>query len=197
MDFIKATDLNFCPRKQLSHIFVEGFYEWLKYFKKDKDMLKEVFRHVFLLEYFYVALEKGEKIAATTACTSGFSPIALERAEFVRVLGFWRGSFMYFMLRRQMVRNSYPFTLSKSTGTLEFVATEPEYRHQGVAYALLSHIMEAESYDAYVLEVADTNKNARLLYEKLGFVEIKSVKAPRGSGVGDFLYMRKTKDSIE
>jgi len=37
----------------------------------------------------------------------------------------------------------------------------------------------------------NNNTAAVHLYEKLGFKEIKRVKAPKGSGVNFFLYMRK------
>jgi ribosomal protein S18 acetylase RimI-like enzyme len=191
MDFIQANKLTFDPREQMSDVFVEGFYEWIRHFCKDKDKLKQVFAHVFTMEYFYVAVVQGE-VAAMAACTGGFSPIKLVRAEFTRVLGFIRGNIAYFMLQRHMVRNSYPFSISKNTGSVEFVATAPNFRKQGVGYNLLNFIMANNPYDAYILEVADTNTNAVRLYEKLGFSEIKRVKAPRGSGVNFFLYMRRT-----
>jgi ribosomal protein S18 acetylase RimI-like enzyme len=75
-------------------------------------------------------------------------------------------------------------------GSIEFVATSPDFRRQGAGFALLSYIMEETPYETYVLEVADTNTNAIGLYEKLGFREMKRIKAPRGSGVNFFIYMR-------
>ncbi|MCL2224367.1 MAG: GNAT family N-acetyltransferase [Defluviitaleaceae bacterium] len=190
MTFTRTDKLTFNIRGQLSRVFVEGFYDWIKHFCKDKDKLTQAFEHVFTLEYFYVALQ-GETVAAMAACTQGFSPIKLERREFVKALGFIRGNIAYFMLRRHMVRNSYPFAMSKTTGSVEFVATAPKFRNQGLGYELLSFIMEENPYDAYILEVADTNKNAVRLYEKLGFAEIKRVQAPKRSGVNFFIYMRR------
>ncbi|MCL2387689.1 MAG: GNAT family N-acetyltransferase [Defluviitaleaceae bacterium] len=192
MKFYRADKLKFDPRHQLSRIFVEGFYEWLKHFSKDKDKLTEAFAHIFMLSYFYVAA-KGEVVAAMAACTQGFSPIRLERKEFVRTLGFIRGNFAHYMLRRHMIRNSYPFTLSKRTGSIEFVATSPDFRNLGIAHDLLDFVMEKNTYTSYVLEVADTNQTAFRLYEKLGFKEIKRVNAPnpKRNGVNFFMYMRR------
>jgi ribosomal protein S18 acetylase RimI-like enzyme len=192
MKFIRANELTFDARGQLSRVFVEGFYDWIKHFSKDKEKLVLAFAHVFSLEYFYVAVQ-GETIAAMAACTRGFSPIELNRPEFVRVMGFIRGNIAYFMLNRHMVRNSYPFSLGKNTGTIEFVATAQNFRRQGLGYELLTFIMQENPHDSYILEVADTNENAVRLYEKLGFREIKRVKAPnpKHSGVNFFVYMRR------
>ena len=193
MKFIRSDNLTFDPRPQLSRIFVEGFYVWIQNFHKDKDKLTAAFIHVFNLKHFYVAMD-GEKIAGMVACTQGYAPIALDRKVFAKELGFFRGNFAYFMLKRHMVRNAYPFSLGARTGSIEFVATSPDYRNQGVARDLIMHTMQKNPYDSYVLEVADTNESAVSVYTKLGFKEIKRVKVPRNSGVNFFLYMRKEMD---
>jgi len=192
VEFLRADadTITFDPRPQLSRIFVEGFYDWIRHFHKDKDKLTEAFIHIFDLTHFYVALD-DENIAAMVACTQGYAPIALERKVFTKVLGLIRGNITYFMLKRHMVRNAYPFSLGAKTGSIEFVATSPDYRKRGLAHDLIIHVMKANPYDSYVLEVADTNTGAVSVYERLGFKEIKRVKAPRKSGVNFFLYMRK------
>jgi len=208
MIFSRADKLTFDPREQLSCVFVEGFYDWLKRFCPDKDKLTAAFAHMFRLEYFFVAFaeKKSEdsscensqcQIAAMASCTGGFSPTAILRKEFTRVLGFFRGNFTYYVLRRQMTRNGHPFVMSKTTGYIEFVATAPQYRHQGYGHALLSYLITENPYKAYILEVADTNINAVALYEKLGFKEMRRVKAPRKSGVDFFIYMRRENPLFE
>ena len=179
-------------KPELSRVFVEGFYTWIRHFHKDKDKLVEAFTHIFDLKYFYVAIEDGE-VAGMVACTQGYAPISLQRKKFTDVLGFFRGNFAYFMLKRHMVRNAYPFNLSRTTGSIEFVATAPQHRNKGIAHDLILYVMKENPYDSYVLEVADTNAGAVHLYEKLGFKEIKRMKAPnpKRSGVNNFLYMRR------
>jgi len=226
MKFICANELPFDVRPQMSYLFVEGFYSWIKYFSKDKDKLKETFKHIFDLEYFYVAVEDGDekanaslsegsvagvppaerrglgqcpiengKIVAMTATTKGHAPITLQRKEFTKALGYIKGCITYYILNKHMVRNAYPFTLSPKTGTIEFVATAPDYRGKGIAFDLISFIINRKGtlFTSYILEVADTNEIAVRLYEKLGFKEIKRVKAPnpKRSGVNYFLYMRR------
>ena len=190
MQHIRSDKLTFDPRPQLSRIFVEGFYTWIKNFHTDKDKLTAAFIHVFDLTHFYVTLD-GENIAGMVACTQGYAPIALDRHVFAKELGFFRGNFAYYMLKRHMVRNAYPFSLGSQTGSIEFVATSPDYRNRGIARGLITHTMQVNPYNSYVLEVADTNESAVSVYTKLGFKEIKRVKAPRNSGVNFFLYMRK------
>jgi hypothetical protein len=73
MEYKKANELSFDPRPQMGRIFVVGFYQWLKYFSKDKNKLEQALTHMFILDYFYVAAEDG-KIAAITACTDGKTP---------------------------------------------------------------------------------------------------------------------------
>ncbi|MCL2373342.1 MAG: GNAT family N-acetyltransferase [Defluviitaleaceae bacterium] len=192
MTNIRANKVSFDIKPELSRVFVGGFYTWLRHFHKDKDKLVEAFQHIFDLQYFYVALDGGE-VAAMVACTQGYAPIALQRREFTGVLGFLRGNIAYHMLKRHMVRNAYPFKLGRSTGSIEFVATAPEHRNKGIAHDLILYVMGQNPYDSYVLEVADTNAGAVHLYQKLGFREIKRVKAPnpKRSGVNNFLYMRR------
>ena len=196
MEFVCADKLDFEPRTQLSRVFVEGFYDWIRHFHKDKDMLVKTFTHIFHLKHFYVALD-GDKIAAMVACTQGFAPISLDRKIFVQVLGFFRGHITYFMLKRHMVRNAYPFSLGSATGSIEFVATAPEYRGKGAAFGLLSHVMELLPFSEYVLEVVDNNAPAIRLYEKLGFSELMRIPGPMGSGIKHLVYMKRPNLSKE
>lgn len=88
------------------------------------------------------------------------------------------------------MHNSLPFTISSKTGVIEFVATAPDYRNQGIGYILLSHIMTTLPFNAYMLEVAESNTSAMRLYEKLGFKEFRRVAASKRSGAGAYIYMR-------
>lgn len=192
--FTRADKLPYDPRIHLSRIFAEGFYNWMKKYSADVGQLAAAFEHAFIPKHFYVALDGGE-IAAMAAITQNFSPIELSRREFVRTMGFLRGNYTYCRLRKHMIRNSYPFPLSDDTGTIEFVATAPTCQNQGIAHALLQYLIAVTPYNAYILEVADTNAHAVKLYTKLGFKEMKRIKAPWRSGVNHFIYMRNSSPS--
>jgi len=51
---VKATTFPQINRKQMSTIFVEGWYHDLKFFHKDKARLIKTFEHIFNLSCFYV-----------------------------------------------------------------------------------------------------------------------------------------------
>lgn len=193
MDFSRANELSFDPHPQMGRIFVEGFYQWLKYFSKDKEKLSRAMAHIFILDCFYLAVE-GDKIAAITACTDGKSPpVKLDKKTLCQTLGFIGGRMAYMMLSKHLVSHPYPFEIMPQTGSIEFVATAPEFRGKGAAFGLIKHLMNAASCSEYVLEVADNNTAAVKLYEKLGFTEFKRTPAPKQGGFEHFLYMRKAK----
>lgn len=191
MEYLKASELSFDPRPQMSRIFVEGFYtHGLKHFSKDKAKLAKALAHIFDLNSFYVAVE-NEEIMALIGCTAKKPPpIKLDKKILTQELGFIRGRFAYWGLNKFMVNHKYPFELSPRTGSIEFVATASEHRGKGVAFGLLSHVMEISPYPEYVLEVIDNNTTAIRLYEKLGYSEFMRTPAPKGSGFKHFIYMK-------
>lgn len=53
MEIIRAAELGNDARMKISELFVDGFYQWLKYFSKDKAKLAKAFQYMFNLEVFY------------------------------------------------------------------------------------------------------------------------------------------------
>jgi len=189
METIQASKTTFDPKPQMSRIFVEGFYPWVRHISKNKEKLIAVFTHMFDLNYFYLAVE-GQQVTAMAACTSGTSPVCLCKEEFTKILGPIWGLLSYYRLRRHMMHNSLPFNISPKNGVIEFVATAPEKRKQGICHALLTYMIATLPHDSYMLEVAEANASAKRLYERLGFKEFKRVAATQRSGAGSFIYMR-------
>jgi len=189
MEIFRADKLDFDPSFQMGLIFAEGFYQWLRYFAKDKEKLARAFAHCFELEYFYAAVEDGEVMAIVGCVEKKPPPIKLDKKNLRRELGFFRGWLANWLLSVNIINKPYPFDMKPRTGSIEFVATSPKHRGKGVAYTLIKYVMETMLFDNYVLEVVDNNQTAIGLYERLGFVEFKRVAAPKGSGVGYFVYM--------
>ncbi|HKL60301.1 MAG TPA: GNAT family N-acetyltransferase [Sphaerochaeta sp.] len=197
MKIVGAKSLGNDIKIQMSEIFVDGFYQWLQFFSKDKNKLVKAFSHIFNLDVFYFAVIDGE-IAGIIACTDEKMPsVRLNRKEFRKHLGIIRGIITYFMLKREFEDKKYPFEISEGMGMVEFVATSPINRGKGVATAIMNEIILSTVYDEYVLEVADTNTAAIKLYEKLGFKEFLRIKQKHSerSGVNHLVYMKfcKTK----
>ena len=48
MKVMNAKEIGGDPiRNEISSIFVDGFYKWIKFFSKDKEVLKKAFAHMF------------------------------------------------------------------------------------------------------------------------------------------------------
>jgi len=197
MEIKRASEIGERARKKVSDIFVNDFIQWLQYFSKDTEKLSLAFAHMFILEAFYVAIVDGE-LAGIAACTDGKKPpIRLQPRELRRHFGFIKGSIAGMILKRELKNHPYPFPIESGTGSIEFVATDGNYRGKGVASALIRHMISNAPYSAYVLEVADTNTPAVRLYEKLGFREFLRVpqKHSKQSGVNHLVYMKYEKEN--
>ena len=196
MEYIRADQLPFDPRPQMSMIFADGFYMWLRFFSKDKAKLARAFAHIFDLSHFYVAIQDGEVAALVSSTAGNISQIKLDKKTLYRELGCIRGHIAYAALTKNLVNHVYPFELPPQTGTIEFVATAPAFRGKGVAQGLIAHVMENMPYAEYMLEVADNNDTALRLYEKLGFIAFMRTSAPIGSGFKHYVYMKCRSKSV-
>jgi len=177
---------------QISQIFVEGLYQWLKYFSKDKEKLINAFKHIFNLDVIYVAVI-DDKIVGMTACNDGKEKtIHFNKKELKKYLGFFMGNITYYVLRKEFITKTYPFPITEGMGSVEFVATSTDHRSKGVATSIMKHIFENTSFKDYVLEVADTNTNAVSLYTKLGYKEFMRIKEKhtKQSGINYLVYMK-------
>ncbi|MCL1949485.1 MAG: GNAT family N-acetyltransferase [Turicibacter sp.] len=193
MELIKAQDLKFDPRPQMGAIFVEGFYQWLKYFSKDKRKLASAFSHSFQLDGFYVALISDEVVAMAGCSNKGGPVLKLEQKQLRKHLGMVSGTLAYLMLKKGMTKKPYPFAMELGMGSVDFVATAQKYRGQGIGYRLIGFAMRDAGHIGYVLEVASNNASAIRLYEKLGFKEFLRVpeKHPKQAGFDEYIYMTK------
>ncbi|MEV0109755.1 GNAT family N-acetyltransferase [Nocardia sp. NPDC050799] len=83
------------------------------------------------------------------------------------------------------------------TASLEFVAAATQYKGQGVATALLQHLLALPQYREYLLDgISDINTRALALYERLGFVEYKrrKVRHTRRTGINHYISMKLIQD---
>ncbi|MDR1540922.1 MAG: GNAT family N-acetyltransferase [Clostridiales bacterium] len=190
MDYMKATSE---MKVQISHVFVDGFYQWLRYLSKDKERLCRAMTHMFNADCFFVAIQNGEVIGITACVAKGEKCVRLNRREFAKHLGFVRGSIAYAMLHKEFEVKTYPIPIGKDAGAVEFVAVLSVHRGKGVAAGLIQHIFSVTDFREYILEVADTNTEAVRLYTRLGFTEILRVqqKHTKQSGINALVYMKR------
>ena len=182
-------------RNEISSIFVDGFYEWIKFFSKNKDVLKKAFAHMFNLDAFYIAIIDERVAGFASISNDRVKNISLNRKQLQQHLGFFMGFFAYKVLRKEFEDKKYPFTITSDMQPIEFVATSSNYQRCGVASKIIQYIFENDSHTSFVLEVADTNSKAVALYKKLGFKEITRIKMKNSkqSGVDNLLYMEYVK----
>ena len=189
--FCPASKLSFDPRPQLAALFVDGFYNDLKHFSKDKAKLAAAFTPAFLLDTFFVALGPNNNVLAMVGCPDLNPALELNRDEFTTQLGPWRGRLAYHLLMKFLIDHSYPFEVKPGTGSIEYVVADPAIRGKGITGRLIEYVMHQRGYAKYVLEVASTNTRAVKLYQRLGFKEFMRKPAPKQSGVGDYAYMSR------
>jgi ribosomal protein S18 acetylase RimI-like enzyme len=188
-----ASELGEEAKTRISEIFVDGFGKELTFFSKDKSKLARALEHMFVVDDFYCAIVDGE-VAGITACTNGKgSSVCLDAKDLRNHLGFYKGTLASLFLKPEFEKP--PVEVGDKIASVEFVATATKFRGQGIATAIMNHLFRFPQYDQYVLEVADTNKSAVKLYEKLGYKEIKRIKHKHSkiSGVNYLVYMKYVK----
>jgi len=180
-------------RRQICHVFIEGFYWQLKMLEEDKPTLRAAFEHMFDLSKFYIAAE--DSTVASVCCIRGGdeAAVALDAAILRKQMGFFTGSIAFWVLNKNIVKKVYPVEIPQNYGVIDMVSANPAYAGRGVTKALLTDAMKKSPYDGFILEVLGNNENAIKLYEKLGFATICRVKGPMFSGAKQIMYMKYDK----
>lgn len=177
-------------RKQIAEIYVDGYYEHIKFFSKKKEVLSLAFQHAFQIENIYVARE--EEVLGFLGCNQLYhSTFILHRKELCKHLGILKGRIAYQFLKKEF-KKVIPIPFYRNIASIEFVTIKKEYRNQLVGTKLLKKVMEQTKYNHYVVEVASNNECALHVYEKLGFKEVKRVEAKKKqTGFDAYIYMLK------
>ena len=192
MEIKRAIELGDNIREKLSELYIEAFYDdGLKVFSKDKEKLIKAFTHVFVLDYFYVALIDNE-IAGMIACM-GKGPFCMSfnKKIFIKYLGIFKGLLTCFAFKDYLNRCT---KLDEDTAMLEFLAVGTKHRKKGVASSLMKYTFSFPEYRHFVGEVADTNPKAFELYKSLGFRETSRKKFIPNSGINYWIQIKYSKE---
>ncbi|MNM77034.1 Acetyltransferase (GNAT) family protein [compost metagenome] len=156
--------------RQATGIFVEGFYDMLRFFSADPVRLAKALEHALVKEQIYVAME-GEKVLGIFAYSVGQKrPFRFNLTVLRHTLGWIKGGLFYHFVRQELGK---PLDLADRQCYFEAVATAKEARGRGVASLLNNELISRLGYEDYILEVVDTNIAAIRLYEKLGYTEFR------------------------
>ncbi|GAA4613494.1 GNAT family N-acetyltransferase [Saccharopolyspora hordei] len=191
IEVARAADLGESYRRPITEVFVDGFGPDFSFFSNDPRTLTDALAHALVLDVFHVALVDGEP-GVIAACTDGRQrSLRCDPAELRRHLGPVKGTVAGAVFRRTFTE-ALPHPV-EGTASLEFVASATRFRGQGVAKALLQHLLALPQYREYLLvEVAGTNEPALRLYEKLGFREYARTKVrhTRWTGIHHYVSLR-------
>ena len=198
MEIKQAANFNDNIREKISEIFVDAFKKDLRIFSKDSTKLAKALAHIFILEYFYVAIIDNE-IAGMIACMDKeHFCIKHNKKILVKHLGIVKGLLANTLFKHYFNKYpKYPIEIDDKTASVEFVATSSKYVKRGVASTIMNHLFSLPAYKHYILEVADTNTNAVALYKKLGYKEVcrKEMKlGKKYSGINYLVYMKYSKE---
>jgi ribosomal protein S18 acetylase RimI-like enzyme len=181
-------------RDEVTDVILDGFFSKLSFFTKDRRKLTTAFRDDVRTDMFYVAELDGVVVGVLACSNNTGRALVANKVSLRRGLGYVRGTVAARVLVRQF--NS-PLPYGDQTGYIEWVATSEHIRGKGVSTALFQHVMQHPRYQTLVLEVVDSNDNARRLYTKLGFVEYDREPAKGGEKwmFKERIYMRWSKDA--
>jgi len=192
MEIKRAIELGGNIQEKLSELYVEAFFnDGLKYFSNDKTKLVKAFTHVFLLDYYYVAIIDNE-IAGMIACMGkGSFCMKFNKKLFIKYLGLFKGLLTCFAFKDYHNRCA---KLDKDTALLEFLAVSKNHQKMGIGTALMKYVLALPEYNHFVGEVADTNPKAFELYKKLGFKETYRKKFMPNSGINYWIQIKYSKE---
>lgn len=188
---LMASDVKGDVQHQLSRLFVEAFYGLLKAFKKDEEHLVAAFSPFFNVRHFAVVLDRDEVVAMASLVAGDEASITLDRKHMVKILGVIKGNLAYAILKRELNTDNYPIEKTDDLRIIEYVATKRSHRGKRLAAKAIAYLVEQSDARKIVLEVADNNKQAMTLYERLGFKTIASrpMKHTKHTGIETFYYM--------
>jgi len=192
-------DIKICKLSELSEelvdqsvaILVDGLYDGgFSAISKDKNILKELFKDSLVYDMNYACLCDGEVAGYLGVGNSSTRPAGnMKRETFERLFGKLRGGMMYKPVSKGFCE---PFVESDEEIEIGFLVTNPRFRGRGIATQLIRYVCENFDYKYCVLDVLSKNTNAKRLYEKLGFkqVKVKSDWLLRLHGIGNAITMR-------
>ncbi|MGZ7440650.1 GNAT family N-acetyltransferase [Paenibacillus sp. TH7-28] len=181
--------------RQATEVFVDGFFQPLQFFCKDRARLVRALEHALVKERFCVALMDGGVLGIFAFSAGRQRAFRLNPDILRKELGWLKGSLFCAFVRQELEK---PLGLKDRQCYFEAVATAEAARGKGVATRLHDHLLSVLDFDEYILEVVDTNTAAVRLYEKLGYAEFKRKPQRwfrKQVGFNARIYMKKYADN--
>jgi ribosomal protein S18 acetylase RimI-like enzyme len=156
---------------QSAAICVEGLYNIFSIISKDKNVLKELFKESFDNGMNYACLHENEVVGFLGLGDSSKRAAGnMKRETFEKLFGKRKSNMMYKGVSSGFVK---PKLKSEKEVEIEFLITAEHFRGKGVGTLLIRYICDNFHYESCVLDVYSKNPNAKRLYERLGFKQVK------------------------
>lgn len=182
-------------KEQVRRIFVDCFYDVVLHNFGTKEVVSELFTDFLQYDTFLGLYENDVLLGFLTYTTGKKRVIQLDIKKMRKELGWLKGTILYKMISSEFQNSK---ELEDKTCFIEFIGTDITARGKGVATALINFVEDKPEFNHYILEVLDTNLNAKSLYEKLGFAETGRIKEQYGSknGASYRITMEKSKSVL-
>ncbi len=139
--------------------------------KKDTDKFKLLLLCSFHPLNSYAYVKDGIAVGIILLATNKLRPLKLNEAEAVKLFGKLKGMSMC----RQINMFFQSKVVDEDTDLyIDILGVSKNMHRQGIGRKLLEFAFSMEGFNSYYLEVLSKNKNAKRLYEKLGFIDIKN-----------------------
>ena len=162
------SDLSQAQKDQAFAVLVDGFYDTFKMLEKDKSILRDFFSDLFDHSMVYALLKDGRAVGFLSLGNSSERSMKPSKEAAQKHFGKQKGAAAAWALGLQ----NKLLVHSEHEASIDFLATDPAFRGQGVASGLIRNLCETLPYRTYILETQTINATARRLYESLGFKQI-------------------------
>ncbi len=175
-------------RPAIAQVVVQSFWPLLSGLGESQPILIDLLAAMLVPERFTVAVDaEGQVLGAAALGDAQGYPIEVKPALLRKTFGFIKGSLATKAMGEEVRR---PAAFQAGQAAISLVSVRESVRNQGVAKAILKHILRQGHYALYTLDVIQGSEKALPLFEGLGFVHTGREKEKGGSLKGfDFRYL--------
>ncbi|MDR2073568.1 MAG: hypothetical protein LBP60_09080 [Spirochaetaceae bacterium] len=124
MEIKPAKNLTGNINEKISSLFVEAFEKDLKIISNDVNKLTKAFTHMFVPEYFYIAIIDNEIAGMMVCVDKEHYCINHNQKILIENLGLIKGLLANMIFKKYFNKYpKYPVEIDEKTGSIEFVAT--------------------------------------------------------------------------
>lgn len=160
---------------EAAQIYYQAFERKLQPSLKDSISGQQILSESFNPAQVIVALKDNILVGVVGFQSTESRFVNPKLSSFIKQFGLIRGWTQYLIMA---LISRYP---TKSELVLDGIAVNQSMRGQGVGTQLLNTVVEYANNHKFTrvrLDVIDTNPDARRLYERVGFIEVKTHKVP-------------------